>query len=180
MIGLIILLLILTPYLALAQSGYFIKPGVLPDSKIYWLDLWGEEVRYFFTYGEVNKADYKIRLAKERLSELKVMYERGVTKYTDMLLTRYEKEILQAQELYSSAKIDSVEKIKELQNYTEEQIILNEGDIKSYLVNTVPDEYDTAVNQTMGAIGYGFQQLLIHLEQKNKEIQQKKADLGVQ
>lgn len=173
------MMVMLAPFVGNAQSGYFLRPGILPDSKVYWLDLWGEEVRYFFTFGEINKADYKIRVAKERLSELKRLYELGVTSYTDMLLTKYENEIEIALALYAQAKIDSAEKIKELQNYTEEQIILNEGDVKNYLINTVPDEYDSAVNQTMGAIGYGFQQLLIHLEQKNKEIQQKKADLGV-
>jgi len=169
-----------TASLMAQEPKYLVRPGILPDSKIYWLDVLGEEVRYFLTFGKIQKADYKMKVAEERLSELKALYEEGVEEYTDLLLTNYEKDILEAQNLYAEVKFSSIEKVEELQNYTEDQILLNEGDVKSYLIDTVPEKYTGSVNNTVGAVGFGFNKLLQHLEQKNKDIEVKRGSLGVE
>jgi hypothetical protein len=175
-----IVVFLLMPLVSLAASQeFFVKPGLLPDSSLYVLDVWSEELRYFFTFGKVNKAEYKIRVAEERLSELKALYEKGVSDYTEYLLNKYQEEILQAQELYAQVKLNSAEKVEELQNYTEDQILLNQSQVNSFLVQTVPDKYDNLVDSTVGGVVSGFQGLLNHLDEKNKQIQEKKKNLGV-
>jgi DNA polymerase III delta subunit len=75
--------------------------------------------------------------------------------------------------------LNSAEKVEELQNYTEDQILLNQSQVNSFLVQTVPDKYDNLVDSTVGGVVSGFQGLLNHLDEKNKQIQEKKKNLGV-
>jgi sugar-specific transcriptional regulator TrmB len=170
--------LLIVPSIALAADSYFVRPGILPDSAIYFLDRFSEEVRYFFTFGKVNKADYKIRQAEERLAELKIVYEKGVREKTEELLTDYKNEITAAQNLYEQVKVTTVEKAIELQDETETTIIMHESGVQEYL-QSVPEQLDSAVTITVGVTSIGFDNLLQHLREKRQQIEAKKADLGI-
>lgn len=51
------------------------EPAILPDSPFYFLRDWGREIRAFFTFNSVAKAELRERFANERLMELKKMVE---------------------------------------------------------------------------------------------------------
>ncbi len=174
-----VICLLFLPMAIKAADNFFVRPGLLPDSALYFLDGWSEEVRYFFTFGKINKANYRVHQAQERLSELRALYEKDVSDYTNYLLGKYQEEILAAQVLYGEMKIDTIEKLQEMQSYTEDQILTNQSDVNDYLVNTVPEKYNETVETTIGSVDFGFQKLLEHLANKKQQIEQKKKDLGV-
>ena len=175
----VFILLLLTAQPAVAQQQkFFVQPGILPDSGIYWLDLLGEEVRYLFTFGKIKKAEYKIEIAEERLSELRALYEKGVTDKTDALLKKYEKEIIKSQELFSVVKINSEKQAKEVQTETENANLLHEASVNDYVLS-LPDQLAMVVRNSIGAIWAGFDSVLDHLDQKRRDIEQKRTDFGV-
>ena len=54
-----------------AQEQRLPDPGTLPGSPFYFLDLFGESLGSFFTFGNSNKAARHLALAEERLAESK-------------------------------------------------------------------------------------------------------------
>jgi len=85
-----------------------VEAGVLPDSLIYWADIFGEELRFVFTFNSKKRADYLLEKDKERLEELKALSAKSRTKYGDKIAKEREKKLLYAEKLYAKygEKID--------------------------------------------------------------------------
>lgn len=53
------------------------EPKLLPDSKLYFLKNWWRGIKMFFTFGAVNKANLRVRIASEKLWEAKKLAEKS-------------------------------------------------------------------------------------------------------
>jgi len=82
------------------------EPKILPDSPFYFLKNLGRNIREFFAFNPIVKAQLKERFANEKLIELKNMVEAGKSpEAIEQATENYEKEI--------EAIKQTVEKIKE-------------------------------------------------------------------
>lgn len=59
----------------LSQETELPKPGLTPDSPFYFLDILGEKIGLFFTFGAEKKAEKAMQYAGEKLAEVKAMAE---------------------------------------------------------------------------------------------------------
>lgn len=68
-------------------------PGTTPDSPFYGLDRAVERIRLALARDRVRKARIRLKIAEERLAELKAMTERGKPEFAQRLMRDYESEI---------------------------------------------------------------------------------------
>ena len=87
-----ILFVFLTITSVQAQTNKLIEPGVLPDNPIYFLERMGENIRTFFTFGQAKTERY-VKLAEERLAEVKNLSEKGKLDKVEETIKEYEKNI---------------------------------------------------------------------------------------
>jgi hypothetical protein len=151
-----------------------IEPGLLPNSFWYWSDRFAEETKYLFTFSKEKKADFLIELAEERLAEMKVLSERGITSYVDRLLTKHEHHIKKAEELYDELKKEGKIKAEEYQDELESEILETEYDIRREL-NKAPVTYEKKRDGALGWIKYQLGKLTSHLGKKKTEISNERA-----
>lgn len=59
-----------------AEDLEITEPTLLPDSPFYFFKNWGREIRAFFTFNKVNKANLRARYASEKLLELRKLTEK--------------------------------------------------------------------------------------------------------
>jgi len=89
----------------LAQGTSTVSSGIAPDSPLYFLKTWKENIQLFFTFGAENKAKQFLRLTDIRLAEYQKMIEKGKTEIAQKVLDKYEKQLNNA-----------TQKIEELKN----------------------------------------------------------------
>jgi len=158
------------------DKAAIIEPGVLPTSFWYWADKFAEQIRYVFTVGKEQKADFLVLMAEERLAEMKKLSEQGITDYADQLLTEHEDLIKKAQELYAEVKAEALERGQQLQTDTEKQILIKEQKIKKELNNadvTYKEKEQTVSNKLRAFM----KAVMSHLSWKKDKIQEQRADV---
>lgn len=75
LISIILTMVLLVIPLVIAQEE--IDPGITPDmSIIYGIDRALERIRMTLTFGDEDKVNYGLKVAEERLAEIRVMHER--------------------------------------------------------------------------------------------------------
>ncbi len=159
----------------LEEDTAIIEPGVLPNSFWYWSDVFAEELKFVFLVGKERKADYLIELSEERLAELRELSETGINNYAGYLMKKYEQHIGRANEYYEQIKEDAPQKLKEVQENLEYEILEQEYDLKDQL-NQVPDKYKEKRDTTVDSIWYKFKQFVGHLTSKKGDIDNKRAE----
>ena len=80
---------------ATSGKSKFILPDVTltPDSPLYFLKAWKEQIQLFFTFGEENKAKQYLHLAGVRLAEYQRMIEKGKTEIAEKTLAKYQNQL---------------------------------------------------------------------------------------
>ncbi|KKW46437.1 MAG: hypothetical protein UY96_C0004G0014 [Parcubacteria group bacterium GW2011_GWB1_56_8] len=73
--------------------------GMLPGSPFYFLKLWYERVRLFFTFGDENKAQAYFHLAEVRFAEYQRLVAQGKDKLAQETIGRYENDLKNAQDI---------------------------------------------------------------------------------
>jgi len=119
--SLILLTLLFWAVSILAQDTNLPSPGTLPDSPFYFVKIWKEAIKNFFTFGAENKAKQFLHLADVRLAEYQKMIEKGKTEIAQKTLDKYEKQLNRA-----------LQKIEELKNENKDT-----QDISQKLGNTL-------------------------------------------
>jgi len=98
-----------------AQELELPEPGITPDSWFYGFKRAFEAISLFFTFDEAAKVKKLLYYAELRLSEARVMAEKGKPEYIDNLIKDYEKKLEEANKIASLAKEASKkEKLSEL------------------------------------------------------------------
>jgi len=80
--------LVLTPR-ALAQDTDLPSPGLTPDSPLYFLDTWGENIGLALTRGPEAKVRKQIAISQEKLAEAEQMGEKGKAEAAEIAVGRY-------------------------------------------------------------------------------------------
>jgi len=86
--------------------------GLLPDSILYRLDKAFERVSLALTFDKVAKAEKRLRIASERLAELKEMVGKGKSEYSDDLTEEYDNNLKEANEIAKTAQLLKEDKSK--------------------------------------------------------------------
>lgn len=159
------------------EETAIVEPGVLPNSFWYWADIFSEELQFVFTVGKENKANLLLDIAEERLAEMKVLSEQGVTKYAERLTTKHEESINKAKDFAEEVREDGWEKVQEQQTALEKEIYQQEKQVKKEIVNA-PGEYYEKRDGFIGSITSGFREVLSHLKWKKGEIAEQEAEMS--
>ncbi len=145
------------------------EPTLLPDSPFYFLKNWGREIRIFFTFNSVKKANLRLRFSAEKLLELRKLAEK--TENPEILkkaVENYENE---------NEKIRSrVEKIKEkasenfevekfLDKFTKHEILHQK--ILEKLEEQVPEDAFKRIEQARERHLERFGEVMEKLEEKD-------------
>jgi len=107
------------------------KPGLTPESTLYFLDRLGENLQEFFTFNKEAKARLQIKFANERIAEIKLLVEtkgpetKGIEKAKALLIGNVAHAAAIIQEVKSSGK-DVAKLAKELDDKfdTQEQLLV--------------------------------------------------------
>jgi len=83
--------------IASAQTPELPSAGITPGSPFFFLDRFFENIGTFFTFGDAKKAQRFVALAEERLSETKVLAERGDNN-AELASDLYEEQFAKAKE----------------------------------------------------------------------------------
>jgi hypothetical protein len=73
-----------------AQETELPNPGITPDSPFYFLDILGEKISMFFTFGIEKKVEKALKIAKEKLAEIKMMAEKNRPKALEKANQKYQ------------------------------------------------------------------------------------------
>jgi hypothetical protein len=160
----------------LEEDAAIIEPGVLPNSFWYWGDIFAEEIKFLFTVGKEQKADFLMETAKERLAEMQKLSEDGITKYADRLLVENEDAIANAQKFYKEVREEAPEKLKEYQEDTEREILKKEYKIKGELQNA-ESNYLAKQETVAEKVGGWLKGLVSHLSWKRDKIQEQRSEM---
>ncbi len=103
------------------------QPTLLPDSPLYFLKTWWENIQLFFTFKEQAKADLYLKLANKRLIEAQKLTEKGKIELAQKILNKFqermEKAISKLEALKETDKKEIlIEKLKE--NLSRQQAVL--------------------------------------------------------
>jgi len=89
----LIISLILTATVVIAQEEGLPTPGLLPDNPFYPIKTFFERVRLWITFNNEERAKLRLQYANLRLSELNEMVKQQKLQYVESLRNRYEDEL---------------------------------------------------------------------------------------
>jgi len=145
-------------------------PLLLPDSKLYFLKNWTRKIRELLSFGSAKKAETKLRIASEKLLELKKMTEKG--KETE--------ELSEAVENFENAIEELKNKVEEIKETASEnpdvskftdkflQHQLLHQTILEKLEQQAPEEAFQKIKQARERHLERFGEVMEKLEEKNK------------
>jgi len=123
-----------------AQDLEVSEPTLLPDSHFYFLKNWQRGIRTFFTFGAVNKAKLKLKIASEKLLETRKLAEKAKNpEIIKFAAENYQKEVDNIKEAVDRIKEKATEspKVGEFLDKFIKQTILHEK-ILEKLEKSVP------------------------------------------
>lgn len=105
---------------AQVASSTLPDPGTLPDSPLYFLKGWKENIQLFFTFNAEKKAEQYLHLAEVRLAEYEKMLEKGKEDIAERTLEKYENQLERALTKTEELKEKGEEVADELKTKVEE------------------------------------------------------------
>ncbi len=152
----------------LAQGSELPKAGLTPDSPFYFLEKISEDIRTFFTFGDLKKAERYAALAAERLAEAKAVVEKGKPELAEKTMVRYEKQlnnsIARAKKAILKAK--SVEKALEVMTKVG-KATSKHLEVLAEVYEKVPEQAKPAIEKAMKASLKGHEKAVAVLKEKN-------------
>ncbi len=150
-----------------AQAVEFPDTGMLPDSPFYFLKSWGEGIRTFFTFGDINKAERFFELSERRLAESNALIEKGKPEVVEKTLERYQKQLTQALERAERAK-ERGENIDDVLARVAEQTLKHQ-EVLVDVYERVPEQAKTAIEMAMNSGVRGHEEALRAISDQKKE-----------
>jgi len=99
--------------------------GILPDSPFYFFKALGEDIKAFFTFDVLAKAQRYAGMAQLRIAEMQAMAEQAKTKRMEKAAERYQKQLEKSVKYLAKAQERDREQEKERINQLEEEIAQN-------------------------------------------------------
>ncbi|MDO8429941.1 MAG: DUF5667 domain-containing protein [bacterium] len=141
------LIIINAPALAFASHVELPDPGTTPDSALYFLKSWREQIQVFFTLDAKNKAEQFLHLAAVRLAEYQKMIEKGKKEIAERTLAKYEEQIKRATDKLKELK-DKKEEVKDLEDKIKAEVSGHEEILKENLAKA-PEEAKKGLQQAL-------------------------------
>ncbi|MBU1136901.1 hypothetical protein KKD72_00845 [Patescibacteria group bacterium] len=104
------------------ESQEAVSVGILPDSPFYFFKTLGEDIRTFFTFDALAKAQRYAELAQLRITEMQAMTEQNKTKNMEKAVERYQNQIEKSVSNLIKAQERNREQEKEKINQLSENI----------------------------------------------------------
>jgi len=118
-----------------AQDLGISEPKLLPDNPFYFLKNWGREVRLFFAFNKVKKAELRLKFANEKLIEVKKLVE---LKKNPKLI---EKTVIDFQNEIAKISEESGENLKQFSEKLIHQEILHQKILQRLETQVPPEVY---------------------------------------
>jgi len=150
-------------------------PRLLPDSPFYFLKNWNRQVRAFFTFNPIKKAELKMQFASEKLIELK----KTIQKTSDPEIIKKAVENYQGEVERVKNQSDKIkEKAKEnpevesfLDKFLHQQTLHQK--LLQKLENQVPSEAFEKIKAARERHLERFQEVMLKLEDRKEEVTEK-------
>ena len=153
-----------------AEDLEITEPTLLPDSPFYFFKNWGREIRSFFTFGRVNKANLKLKYASEKLLEARKLAEK--VKDPEIIkraAENYDREIGKIKAAADKIRETATENPKVgkfLDKFTKHQVLHQR--ILQKLEEQVPVEVQERIRETRENHLQRFGEVMQELEDKTK------------
>lgn len=171
LVTLALVISIMLPSFALAETNAGIKPG----SIFYFFDITLEKVGMFFIFNSEKKAEKALEYADERLAEAKEVANENKPDEVAKAMADYEKNILFATE--KSKDLDDKEKSEKLLNTISENTARHQ-EILEGVLEKVPDEARGAILKAIEASKRGQEEALKRITELKGEIDQLKQEVA--
>lgn len=152
-------------------------PGMLPDSRLYFLKNWGRDIRSFLTFDKVKKAELKSKYANEKLLELKKLSELNRDpEIIKKAIKNYEGEIGDIETISRKIKdkaSDNPDVDKFLNKFTEHQVLHHR--VLQKLEDQVPEQALERIREAREEHLVRFGEVMSHLT-KEENIGEKLED----
>jgi len=153
------------------------QPTLLPDSSLYFLKTWWENLQMFFTFNSVAKANLELKLANKRLVEAEKLIEKGKIDLAQRLLEKFqariEKAIQRTEELKNQGQDVSELVAKLAANSARQQEVL------AKVYNQVPTQAQEAILKAMEKSATGLSNAIENIQGLHKKQEFKKEIKGI-
>lgn len=138
------------------------EAGILPDSKLFTLELWWEDVQRFFTFDDVKKAELETKLAMKRMTEAEKLIEKGKTELAEKNLLRFQNRLEAAYEKAEQAN----EKGKDVEALLEklEANSLRHQEVLSEVYEKIPDNAQESILKAMENSAQGLENAMENIQ----------------
>ncbi len=153
--------------LVYAQTNTLPDHGILPDSSLYFLKNWGENIRTFFTFSNEAKAERFLNLSGVRLAEAKALMEKGDLELAETTLERYQEQLTLA--------LSRAKRAEERGSDVEETLI-KVSEVTLRHQEALLDVYDKVPEKAQSAIGRAMKRSMRGHEEAFNAISSEKGD----
>ena len=153
---------------ALAGANNLPDPGILPDSPLYVLKTWGENIRTFFIFGVEAKANRLIYLAEKRLAEAQALIEEGKAgaEEQERAVLRYKDQLDRAVAYVQEAKEKGID-IEDILTLVSEKTLAHQ-EVLLGVYQEAPDKAKEALQEAVQRGLWGHIQALNAISQERR------------
>ena len=156
------------------EAAETVEAGILPDSPLYVLKSWWEDVRVAFTFDETKKAELEERLAAKRLAEFEQLVAKGKVDLAERHLAQFERRLSRVEERLEHLQ----QRGKDVDTLLEklQQRRLAHQEVLQRVYDQVPEEARERILQAMENSAGGLENAMERI-QKSEQVKQFKEKL---
>ncbi|MBU0597914.1 hypothetical protein KKF61_02865 [Patescibacteria group bacterium] len=141
------------------------EAGILPDSILFNLELWWEDIQRFFTFSNVRKAELEAKLAMKRIAEAEKLIEKGKPEIAEKHLLQFQNRLAAAYEKTEQAS----EKGKDVDALIEklEANLLKQQEVLAKVYDRVPASAQEGVLNAMEKSASGLQNAITNVQKSD-------------
>lgn len=170
----IIIFSLLFGAIVFAQEAELPNPGLTPDSVFYFLDTLGEKIGMFFTFGAEKKAEKAMKIAEEKLAEVKAMAERNKTKALEKANQKYQEFLDLASQRAKEAK-EKGKDVEKLVTLISEKTLQHQ-EVLLKVFEKVPQEAKKGIEKAIEVSEMDFKEAVRAVSGAKKEELEKKGE----
>jgi len=160
-------------------SGVFAQtelsnPGLTPDSPFYFLDTLGEKIGMFFAFGSEKKAEKALKIAEEKLAEVKAMAEKNKTKALEKANQRYQEFLNLANSKTQKAK-EKGKDVERLVTLISEKTLKHQ-EVLSEILEKIPEQAKSGIEKAIEVSKKGFEEVIKAVSGEKRGELEKRAE----
>lgn len=173
------LVLVLTPRALAQDTANLPDPGLTPDSPLYFLDTWGENISLALTGNAEAKARKQIAISQEKLAEAEQMGEEGKAEASEIAAERYGEMVNAAAAGVSQAAqsgegfTDALAELLATTTSISQQVLAG-------VYEKVPEQAKAAIQRAMQASTRGMEQAIEAISNTRREQVQERIKQNLQ